>query len=307
MIRVIFFGTSAFAVPILARLAIDVRFQIVAVVTQPDRPTGRHAKITKSPIKILAERLNLPIMQFEKVKSDEAYEALKTIDADAAVVASFGQIIPQRVIDLTPHGMINVHGSILPKYRGASPVQAAIRDGLTETGVTIIKMDALMDHGPILAIAQEPIRPDDTGGSLHDRLAELGAKTLPDVLFAYINGRLVPQEQDHDAATSVKLLSREDGKINWAKSTAEIERMIHAYDPWPGTYMELNGKRLKILAVKIESVPSAQYDPPGTRIIDAGLPAVVCGDYVALLLTRVQPEGKAAMNGSDFLHGQRSW
>lgn len=293
MIRTIFFGTSSFAVPSLKRLAKDERFQIVAVVTQPDRPVGRHAESKTSPVKKTALALGLNVLQFEKVKGDEAFEILNKIPADVAVVASFGQIIPQRLLDLYPNGMVNVHGSILPKYRGASPIAAAIREGETETGVTIMRMDALLDHGPILAIAKEPIRSDDTSATLHDRLAELGSRVLPDALADFVNGKIKPQEQDHAQATSVKLLSREDGLIDWKKSCAVIERLIRAYDPWPGTYTIVDGKRLKILQAEIGD--------------DNGYPVKKCGDGKTLRLLRVQLEGKPVMDGKDFLRGYKNW
>lgn len=291
MIRVIFFGTSSFAVPSLKRLADDPRFHLVAVVTQPDRPVGRHAALTQSPIKQTALALGLNVLQFEKIKSDDAFEALQKIPADIAVVASFGQIIPQRVLDLYPHGMVNVHGSILPKYRGASPIAAAIRDGETETGVTIMRMDAELDHGPIMATAKEPIRPDDTAGTLHDRLAELGARILPDALVNHVEEIIAPRIQDHAQATFVKLLSREDGLIDWSKPAAEIERLVRAYDPWPGTYTMVDGKRLKILKAALGTIE--------------GYPTKTAGDGNLLTLLRVQPEGKPSMDGRDFLHGNK--
>ncbi len=301
---VLFYGTSSFAVPSLKAIMNDERFSVIGVVTQPDRPVGRHAEIQASPVKQAALGLRLPVYQYEKVKSDEAYEDLKTHPADVAVVASFGQIIPQRVIDLYPHGMINVHGSILPKYRGASPIAAAILNGDRETGVTIMKMDALMDHGPTLATAAEPIQEEDTTPTLEKRLATLGAKILPDVLFDDLTGKLTPQEQDHAAATSVKLLSRENGKIDWHKPAHEIERQVRAYAPWPGTYTTLNGKRLKIMRAGIGSHTEIEA---GTGAIENKLPAITCGDQTNILLLEVQPEGKAVMDGKAFLAGQHGW
>ncbi len=302
-IRIIFYGTSSFAVPILRALCDDKRLQIIAVVTQPDRPVGRHAVLTGSPVKQVAQEKNLDVRAYEKVKSLEAFEDLKTIKADVAVVASFGQIIPQRVLDLTPHGAINVHGSILPKYRGASPVAAAIREGEMETGITIMKMDALMDHGPVLAIAKESIGADDTAGSLLERLALLGAKTLPNVLVDYIAGQIVPQEQDHAAATTIGLLDRENGAINWNKPATEIERLVRAYDPWPGTFTMLDGKRLKILKTSIGAPTDLA---PGTFFIHDGALEVACGEHTSLRLDRIQPEGKSPMPGPVWINGVRS-
>lgn len=305
-IRVIFYGTSSFAVPILKRLLDDKRFAMVAVVTQPDRPAGRHAEPSISPIKQEALAAGLPIKQYEQVKSDAAFADLQTLDAEVAVVASFGQIMPERVLTLTPHGAINVHGSILPKYRGASPIAAAIKNGDTETGITIMKMDALMDHGPLLAIAKEPIRFDDTTTTLSGRLADLGAQTLPDVLASYCAGNITPTKQDHGAASRVPLLKREDGTIDWNRSAEEIERMVRAYDPWPGTSTVVDGKRLKILRASVTKMPE-KNSLEGTRFIHEGKPAIVCGEGSALVLEQVQPEGKAAMDGASFIRGQRHW
>ena len=297
MIRVLFFGTSDFAVPSLEALAQDERFTVVAVVTQPDRAVGRHAKVTEPPIKIAAEKFGIPVLQFERVKSDEAFAQLMTFPADVGVVISFGQIIPDRILNLSVHGCINVHGSLLPKYRGASPIQAAIKNGDAETGITIMKMDAQMDHGPLLTIARESIRADDTGESLHDRLALLGAKTLPDAIVSYLSNMTEPVEQDHTKATYVKLLTREDGLIDWTLPAKDIEQTVRAYHPWPGTYTIEDGKRLKILSVSLPSLSS-----PSSSLF----PIRSCGDGRLLQLLRVQPEGKPPMDGDAYLRGRQT-
>lgn len=307
-IHLLFFGTSSFAVPSLKALANDPRFSILAVVTQPDRPVGRHAELQAPPAKKTAHELGLPVVQFETVKNDEAYEALLKYGsasspqsgADIAVVASFGQIIPERVLTLTKHGMINVHASILPKYRGASPINEAIKQGDTETGVTIMKMDARLDHGPILKIATEPIREDETTATLEPRLAKLGADMLTDTIADYIAGKIQPTEQNHDAATKVNLLKREDGKIDWTRPAQEIERIVRAYDPWPGTFTIIDGKRVKILATKIGGTSEKL---PTSPVTDDGYPAIVCGDKKIVRLIKVQPEGKQPMDGKAFLAG----
>lgn len=304
MSSLIFYGTSAFAVPSLRALAHDARFLIVAVVTQPDRPVGRHATLTATPVKLAALELGLPLLQFEQVKSDEAFAILNSLKADAAVVASFGQIIPQRVLDLTPRGAVNVHASLLPKYRGASPIAAAIKNGDAETGITLMKMDALLDHGPIISLTRAAIRPDDTAATLTSRLADLGAKILPDALYEYCEGRIKPIEQDHANATKVPLLKREDGSLDWNKSATELERTIRAYDPWPGTFTLFDAKRLKILQAIIGQTSDS---PIGTRLIEDNLPSIVCGDRRTLRLLKVQPEGKATMDGKTFLNGRRDW
>lgn len=286
--RLVFYGTSPFAVPSLEALAADGRFEILAVVTQPDRPAGRKGELKKPEVKIYAEKLGLPILQPASIKTDEAFDALKKFEADAAVVASYGQILPQRVLDLYPKNMINVHASLLPEYRGASPINAAIRDGRDKTGVSIMLMDAKMDHGPVLKMAEEPIEPADTTATLTPRLAELGANILPDVLADYLDGRIEPQEQAHDRATFVKILNREDGLLDPAKPAVELERLVRAMDPWPGTYVEHDGKRLKVLKAKVGTVDGY----PEIQTVDG-----------KLSLISVQPEGKKPMDGAAFKRG----
>ncbi len=305
MTPIIFYGTSSWTVPVLEALFHDGRFTIQTVVTQPDRPTGRHATLTPSPIKIAAKKLGLPVYQFEKVKSDEAFHQLQptsyTLPPTVAVLASFGQIIPQRVLDLYPQGIINIHPSLLPKYRGATPIVAAIKAGDMMTGVTFMKMDALMDHGPTIGQIEEPIHPDDTAASLEKRLSQLAATALPNVLVQYLEDKIIPQEQDHAKATTVKLLSREDGLLDWNQSAVELERTVRAFDPWPGTYMMVDGKRLKILQTTVG--PKTDLSPSTTFAVD-GEPAVACGEGSSLILKRVQPEGKAPMDGKEFLRGR---
>ena len=307
MKKIIFFGTSEFAVPSLEALAKDARFEILGIVTQPDRPVGRHAVLTAPPIKQFTINEQSPrslkdvtIHQPEKIK-DEGFQAwIREIGptCDAFVVVSYGKILPQWLLDLPKHGVVNVHGSMLPRWRGASPIQAAIAVGDAVSGVTIMKLDAEMDPGPILAHAAEMILPTDTGQILHDRLATVGGFILPDVLSDFIDGCIVPIEQDHAQATHCKTLSREDGKIDWTKSAKEIERLVRAYTPWPGTYTEIDGKRLKILSVLLPQPPLRKRE---TALIKT------CGDGNILELTHVQPEGKNPMSGEEFLRGNPTW
>lgn len=271
MTKIVFFGTSSFAVPALRTLASDPRFSIVEVITQPDRPVGRHAEMTPTPVKQAALELDLPV-----------HEALSGTPFDAAVVASYGKIIKQVVLDLAPHRFLNIHASLLPKYRGASPIREAIKNGDTETGVTIMEMDAGMDHGPILSVHKEPILKDDDTPALTERLAMLGAAVIGDVLAGVIDGTIKPVPQDETQATYVKLLKREDGKVDLdTMSPEQIERLIRANRPWPGTYLEKNGKRLKILEAHLDN---------GTLVFDT-----------------VQPEGKTAQSWAAFLRGNRDW
>ena len=313
MISIVFFGTSEFAVPSLKALLGDregtfgagTPFKIISVVTQPDRPVGRHAKLEKPPVKLAAEHFGIPVLQFEQVKSDEAFEKLKALKADVAVVASFGQIIPQRVLDLYKYGMVNVHSSLLPKYRGASPIQAAIANGDKETGVSIMLIDAKMDHGPVLDKWSTKIEPTDTTATLTTRLADLGADLLVRTLPDYIDSKIEPVEQDHSQATMVKLLKREDGRLDpVTKSSAELERLVRANDPWPGTFIEIEGERLKVLTCEVDGATDLA---PGTRYRVIDLPAIACADGVGLVLTTVQPEGKPPLEGAAFLRGARDW
>jgi len=269
MYRIVFYGTSVFAVPALKALARDGRFSIVRVVTQPDRPVGRHAELMATPVKQVARELGLPV----GTNPDD-------VSFDAAVVASYGEIIPQAVLDLAPHRFINIHASLLPKYRGASPIREAIKNGDAETGVTIMEMDAKMDHGPILKMRSLPIEPTDTTPSLTDKLAVLGAEMIGDTLSEVLKKRIQPKEQDHSSATFVKLIKKEDGLVDPdTMDAALIERLVRANDPWPGTYFMHHGKRVKILACHVES---------GRLVLD-----------------QIQPEGKKPMAWADFLRGNR--
>ncbi len=314
MFSLVFLGTSEFAVPSLTALATDARFSIRAVITQPDRPVGRHAQLTEPPIKHIAKAYGFPLFQPEKIKflqEDQAFQSLVKESIDLFVVISYGKILPQWFLDIPKHGCVNIHGSLLPRWRGASPIQAAIAAGDSISGVTIMKLDAEMDHGPILAIQEESILDHDTAGSLHDRLALIGARMLPDVLQDYLNGKISPSEQDHSLATPCKILTRDDGKIDWNMTSEEIERRIRAYTPWPGTWLDLHGKRLKILSARIATADAIHEFPlhgtPGERFRSHDRPFVVCGSNTILELTDVQPEGKKPMSGEDFLRGSAEW
>ncbi len=308
--RLLFFGTSDFATPSLTALARDGRFEIVGIVTQPDRPVGRHAELTPPPIKQAAMKLGFDtIMQPEKIKDETFQEWIKEIGptCDAFVVVSYGKILPQWLLDLPRCGVVNVHGSLLPRWRGASPIQSAIAAGDETSGVTIMKIDALMDHGPILVQATEKIHHDDIGDTLHDRLAELGGQALPDALAGYLDGTITSQEQNHELATPCKTLNRDDGKIDWTKSAEEIERLIRAYNPWPGTWTEWNGKRLKIAKAVITTITTNQEENTfGIFISDDRRLIAHCGNNTVLELLEIQPEGKQLMTGQELLNGLRT-
>ncbi len=306
--RVLFFGTGEFAVPSLQALVKDESFEVIAVVTQPDRPAGRHATVTPPPVKAAATALGMTdVKQPEKLAEPSFQDWIKHVGAscDAFVVVSYGKILPQWLLDLPKNGVINVHGSLLPRWRGPSPIQAAIAAGDAKSGVTIMQLDAQMDHGPVLALVETAIRPDDNAAALHDRLAELGALLLADTLSDYLDGRLEPVEQDHARATVCKILTREDGKIDWSRPAHEIERKIRAYDPWPGCWTMIGDKRLKIHKASVIDGDAAFS--PGQCFVFEKQPAVACGDGTGLLLTDVQSEGRAAMTGRAYLAGLQSW
>ncbi len=303
--RLVFFGTSSFAVPLLRRLAADPRFSIVRVVTQPDRPVGRHQELTPPEVKVAALELGLPVFQPEKIKSPEALEALRAEPFDAAVVASYGQILPQALLDLAPNRFVNLHGSLLPAYRGASPIAEAIKNGDPETGVTVMLMDAAMDHGAMLARFNTPIRPDDTTETLSDRLAHLGAETFAEVLAGYLDGTRAATEQPHEQATFCKLIKKEDARLDPTTHTAvELERRVRAYSPWPTAFLPHIEKRLKVLVSRV--VASAASTPsPGTLWLERDALLLSCADGTALELVSVRPEGGKTMTGAAYFHGQK--
>lgn len=299
MFRVVFFGTAEFSVPSLKALINDPRFSVSAVVTQPNKKIGRHQKPSVPAVKKIAEEHNIPVFQPESLKNIEDLP-----ECDVAVIVSYGKILPKKILDYPKNGCVNVHGSLLPRWRGASCVQSAIAAGDPKSGVTIMKLDEKMDHGPILAQKEIPLTFDETGQSLHDKLAKLGGETLPNVLANYLEDRITPSEQNHSQATTCPLLKREDGLINWSQSATEIERKIRAYDPWPGTYTIQNDKRLKILTAKIAETPIM---PPNASmesfvISDKKLFAI-CGNKSILQILTLQPEGKKPMSAAAFISG----
>ncbi len=290
----VFFGTHDFAKTILQSL-IDAGCVVELVVTQPDRPVGRKQEMQKPATKILAEQYGIPVFQPEKLK-DQKIEISE--DCQFAVCAQYGAIIPQSVLDLFPKGIINVHTSLLPKYRGASPIQSALRDGETQTGVTIMKMDKGMDTGAILSQSTIEIFPDETYPQLDARMAEIGATLLNTTLPLYLSGSLIPEEQDHTQATGCKMISREDGKIDWNKTTAEIYNMYRAYTPWPGIWTMWGDKRLKLLAIK----PSERKNSPGKAVVDGSRLFIGTGDS-SVEIEQIQLEGKSVMSVEEFVRG----
>lgn len=296
MARIVFMGTPEFAVPALRRLI--EHHTVVGVVTQPDRPAGRNRQMQPSPVKLVAQDADIPVFQPEKLRRAEAIETLRQWEVDAYVVAAFGQILPQAVLDIPAYGSINIHASLLPRWRGAAPINAAIRAGDTESGITIMKMDAGLDTGPMLSQRAIPLAPDETAQTLHDKLSALGAELLIDTLPGYLSGEITPQPQDDSLATFAPRIEKEEGRIDWTKSAVEIERTARAFTPWPGTYTAWNGKQLKIHAGTVGE-GSAE---PGQAVERGGRVAIGTGEGL-FYPTRVQLEGKSAVSIEEFVRG----
>jgi methionyl-tRNA formyltransferase len=300
MAKIVFMGTPDFAVPTLQ--ALIQHHEVIGVVTQPDRPAGRGNQVHESPIKKVAVEAGIPVFQPEKLRRKEAVEELKKWQPDVYVVAAFGQILPQAVLDIPVYGSINVHASLLPRWRGAAPIQACIRAGDAESGVTIMKMDAGLDTGPMLAHRAIPLAPDETGQSLHDKLARIGSALLIETLPRYLSGVLQPQPQREEGVTYAPQIEKEEGRIDWTKSAVEIERLVRAFTPWPGTFTTWDGKLLKILRVSPPSNPAASQAEAGRVVKHQGQIAVQTGAGL-LFPTQVQLEGKKATSVEDFARG----
>lgn len=297
MASIIFMGTPDFAVPTLK--ALIEQHDVIGVVTQPDRPAGRRGDLKPPPVKVAAEAADIPVFQPEKLRRKSAIAELKEMGIpDLYVVAAFGQLLPQTVLDIPHQGCINVHGSLLPRWRGAAPLQAAIIAGDNETGITIMLMDAGLDTGPMLSKRAIPITDDETGESLHDKMAELGAELLIDTLPGYLDGTIQPVAQNDEATTYAPQISREDGNIDWTQPAAAIERRIRAFTPWPGTFSYWDGKQIKILGGRV----LAGKGPAGTVIEQDEVIAVGTGDGL-LALDEVQLAGKKRVPVAEFVNG----
>lgn len=303
MIRVVYMGTPDIAAVILQRLLREP-YKIVLAVTQPDRPKGRGKELAKSPVKIVAEEAGIPVFQPVKLRDPEAVKTVAKAKPDMIIVAAFGQILPKEVLDLPKYGCINVHASLLPAYRGSAPIQWAILDGQKETGITIMKMDVGLDTGDILLQKRIEIAPDETGGSLHDRLAELGAEALTEAIPGVIDGSLKPVPQGEMTTPYAKQLTKEMGRLDFTRPAEELERTVRGLYPWPGTYTELDGKLLKIQKAETVVLKEAGLTP-GT-ITDITKKSFTFVTAVGgLRVLELQPEGKRRMTTEEFLRGYR--
>jgi len=276
---------------------------VLAVITQPDRPRGRGHNAAPPPVKEVALRLGLPVYQPERVRRPEAVEHLRALGVDAMVIVGYGQIIPQVVIDLAPLGIINVHASLLPKYRGAGPIQWAVINGETRTGVTTMRIDAGLDTGDMLLKAETDIGPDENAIQLGQRLAVMGADLLVQTLDGLAAGTIVPEKQDNSHATHAPLLKKEDGIIDWSQPAQSIHNRVRGLQPWPGAYTTFRGHTLHIWASRIPEPPRSGSRHPGT-FLSLKPPEIACGAG-ALELVEVQLEGRKRMSAADFANGQR--
>lgn len=300
MAALVFMGSDEISMPSL--MALTLAHDIRGVVTQPDRQAGRGRQLIANPVKRFAEGTGLPVCQPESLREQGVFEQLREWAPDVIVVVAYGQILGPEILGLPEHGCINVHASLLPRFRGAAPIPAAIMAGDNETGVTIIKMDKGLDTGPILAQDAAPMEIDDTSAILRARLGELGAQLLVHVLPAYLDGEIAARPQPSEGATYARLLTKADSRIDWTWPAERIDRQVRAYWPWPGTHTMWGGRRLKIL--EVVPIPDwAGPELPGTVLDQEVCPLVVAGSG-AVWLTRVQLAGKRAIAAPDFVRGQ---
>ena len=294
-------GSPGFALPSLRALARE--YNLIGVVTQPDRPSGRGRSLTAPPVKALALELKIPVIQPDKLRQPEALEQLRQWNPDLMVVAAFGKILPRDVLDLPRYGCLNVHASLLPRWRGAAPIHAAILHGDQETGATIMKMDEGLDTGPILSQRSMRLQPDDTAGSVFEALSHLGADLLLETLPDYLSGKLTPHPQPEEGVTYAPMLKKEEGLLDFTRPAEELAQRVRAFHPWPGAYMEFNGANLKIHRAHAE----AGNEPAGARLVWRDQPAVGAGGGI-LVLEEVQPAGRKSMSGAAFLAGAgKNW
>jgi len=303
-LRVLFMGTPEFAIPPLEKL-VQEHCPPVAVYTQADKPGGRGRSLIMSPVKMAALRLVLPVVQPDSLKESEAVARLADFQPDVIVVAAYGQILPRPVLALPRYGCLNVHPSLLPRHRGASPVSAAILAGDADTGVSIMLMDSGLDTGPVLAQEKMVVSPQDTTGSLSGRLSDMAAQMLPDVLDRWVKGEITPRPQNEAEATYSAAIKKEAGEIDWNLPAVDIERRVRAYQPWPGAYTSRDGKRLEI--VEAVALPGEEEHRAGAVVAleQAGAPFGVSTREGILGIVRVQLQGKRALPAVDFLRGQR--
>jgi methionyl-tRNA formyltransferase len=301
--KIVFMGTAELSCASLKKLAGDGAFSVAAVVTQPDKPKGRELKLTPSPVKVLAEKLKLPVLQPLKAREEHFIGQLRELRPELVVVVAYGQILPQTILDLPAHGCLNVHTSLLPKYRGAAPIQWAIANGDAETGVTIMKMDAGLDTGPILSTRHTPILRTDDSQTLHDRLAQLGAELLAETIPDYVAGKIRPQPQPAEGGSYAAKIKKDDGRIDWTAPAEKIWNRLRAFTPWPGafTFLSADSKRQLLKVWKVEVVEKAGAAGTVLAADKTGI-VVGCGQG-ALRILELQREGGRRLTAEQFLAG----
>jgi methionyl-tRNA formyltransferase len=303
IMRIVFCGTPAFAVPTLKAMLADPNHTVVAVITQPDRPRGRGQEISFSPVKEAALEAEIPVRQPVKIRAPEARELLQNFEPECFVIIAYGQIIPAGLLPISRCGWINLHASLLPKYRGAAPINWAIANGETKTGLTTMRIDAGMDTGDMLLQEEIDILPTETAPELAARMAEAGAKLMIETLRDLPDGRVTPKKQNDALATYAPLLKKEDGNIDWTRPAQEIFNRMRGFEPWPGAYTSFRGKTCHLWG---EPATRAQAPAqPGTLLLEEGELRVACGHATVLRVLTVKLEGRAEVSAQEFVNGAR--
>jgi len=301
-VRIVFLGSGRFAIPSFLAL-LDAGHDVPALVTQPDRERGRGQALAPPPIKPVADERGIRVLQPRRVREPEAQEALRQLEPELQVVVAFGQILPRGVIDIAPRGTVNVHASLLPKLRGAAPIQWAIATGETQTGVTTMLIDEGLDTGPLLLARSTPIDPEETSAQLEPRLARLGAEVLLETVAGLANGTLVPLPQEAARATLAPILKKDDGRIDWSAPAAVIACRARGFSPWPGAFTRHEGRLLKVLRVR--EAPGVEAAAGTVVAVSSDGVVVACGTGTGLRLVEVQPESRRAMPASAWAAGAR--
>jgi len=305
-VRIVFCGTPDFAVPTLERLIAEPDFTVEAVVTQPDRPRGRGQQVAGSPVKQLALDAGVHVYQPEKLKHDSAFDFFQRIRPDAAVIIAYGQIVPARLIEIPRHGWINLHASLLPKYRGAAPISWAIAHGEKRSGLTTMHIDPGLDTGPILLQWETEIGPDETAPEVSRRMAEAGAPLMVETLRKLERGEIIPVPQDHAQATFAPILKKEHGRIDWSHTAQQVYDRIRGFAPWPGAFTTFRGQLCHIWGKPAETPAGAdEASPEGTIVSGAAGVYVACGQKTWLRLDEAQLEGRKRISARDFVNGAR--
>jgi len=305
LLRIVFCGTPEFAVPALLRLATHPELAVEAVITQPDRPRGRGQNISSSPVKEAALASGLHVYQPETIKSDSSQEFLKRIAPDAVVIIAYGQIVPARLLRIPRLGWINVHGSLLPRYRGAAPIHWAIANGDTSTGVTTMQIDAGMDTGPILLQRELKIGPDETSPELYARMSAVGAELIVETMLKFGRAEIAPTPQDSGEATYAPILKKEDGRIDWSRTAQQIYNRIRGFTPWPGAFTTFRGQTCHVWGRPGQAFADDRPVEPGEIVSSAKEMCIACGERTSLRAEFIQIEGRKRVSAREFANGAR--